>query len=117
MSDAMDYDTPEQVKRLAEAERTARRILGVGQDAGRDEVRRAWLRVCRHSHPDKRQDDDEARDRFLAARAAYEFLVDGTPSRRLFEQADGESAELRSGDYNVENRWGYLLWWRDRYGF
>lgn len=112
----MDYDTPEQVKRLAEAEQTARRILGVSEDAGRDEVRRAWLRICRDSHPDK-QGDDEATNRFLAAQAAYEFLADGTPSRRLFEQAEGEPAELRSGDYNVDNPWGYLLWWRDRYGF
>jgi len=103
--------------RLARADRAARAILGVDEAADREAIRRAWLRLCRETHPDTHPGDAIAAERFLFVQAAYEFLADGTPSRRLFDLAEPPAAELRSAGYCVENDWGYVLWWRDRFGF
>lgn len=54
--------------------------LGVARDATADDVKAAWRRIAKASHPDRRPDDEAAVDRFVRAREAYEVLAD--PSRR-----------------------------------
>lgn len=45
-------------------------------DAGQQEIRAAYLRLMRKSHPDHRPGDDRAGDRARAANAAWEVLGD-----------------------------------------
>jgi len=55
-------------------------ILGVAEDAGPDELRRAYRTQARACHPDVNPDDAVATARFLDVAAAYQVLHD--PGRR-----------------------------------
>jgi len=48
-------------------------LLGVGEGVSMEELKLAWKRIAKETHPDKRESDD-TRD-FVAAREAYECLV------------------------------------------
>ena len=52
------------------------RVLGVEPTAGQDEIKRAFRRLARDSHPDSNPDDPTAEARFRAAAEAYEVLSD-----------------------------------------
>jgi hypothetical protein len=56
---------------------TACRTLGISTQAGPDEVRRAYRRMARITHPDMNPGDPRAGDRFRAVRAAFEELSQG----------------------------------------
>ena len=56
------------------------RILDVERDASRDEIKRAFRRLARESHPDANPDDPTAEARFRQVAEAYEVLSD--PERR-----------------------------------
>lgn len=55
-------------------------ILGVGRDATSEEIKKAFRRIARETHPDANPNDPEAEERFRAAAEAYEVLSD--PERR-----------------------------------
>ncbi len=55
-------------------------ILGVGRDAGPDEIKRAFRRLARETHPDANPDDPAAEARFREIAEAYEVLSD--PEKR-----------------------------------
>lgn len=55
-------------------------ILGVDRDASSQEIKRAFRRIARESHPDANPGDSEAENRFRLAAEAYEVLSD--PQRR-----------------------------------
>jgi molecular chaperone DnaJ len=57
-------------------------LLGVGNDATADEVRRAYRRLARVMHPDVNRDDPRAEARFLEIAEAYRTLVDPELRRR-----------------------------------
>ena len=58
--------------------------LGVTSEASPEEVKKAFRKVARECHPDVAGNDPAKAARFLAARDAYEVLIDGT-KRALFE--------------------------------
>ncbi|MBW3666720.1 MAG: DnaJ domain-containing protein, partial [Actinobacteria bacterium] len=49
--------------------------LGVGRDAGTEEIKKAFRRIARETHPDANPGDPEAESRFRAAAEAYEVLA------------------------------------------
>ena len=55
-------------------------ILGVGRDATGEEIKKAFRRVARETHPDANPGDSAAEAEFRAAAEAYEVLSD--PERR-----------------------------------
>jgi molecular chaperone DnaJ len=62
-------------------------ILGVGRDAGPDEIKRAYRRLARELHPDVNTDDG-AQNRFQEVRDAYEVLSD--PEKRRIVDLGGD---------------------------
>lgn len=55
-------------------------VLGVGEEAGEEEIQRAYRHLARRHHPDVNPGDPGAEDRFKEISAAYEVL--GDPAKR-----------------------------------
>ncbi len=55
--------------------------LGVARDATPDEIKKAFRRLARETHPDANPDDPSAEERFREVAEAYEVLSD--PERRV----------------------------------
>ena len=62
-------------------------ILEVPRDASPDEVKRAYRRLARQSHPDANPDDPAAEARFKELAAAYEILSDPANHLHLYGKA------------------------------
>lgn len=65
---------------VGDVQRAAAALLGVGPDAGRDVIKRAYRRIARSLHPDLHPNTDPDRRRYLERRfaeatAAYEALM------------------------------------------
>jgi molecular chaperone DnaJ len=56
-------------------------VLGVDRDASQDDIKRAFRRLARETHPDANPDDPQAEKRFREIAQAYEVL--GDPQRRI----------------------------------
>lgn len=59
------------------------RVLGVPRDADISEIRAAWKRIARQTHPDRNPGDPEAEQRFKDAAAAWSLLSDPRSLERL----------------------------------
>lgn len=62
-------------------------ILGVSRDASPDEIKRAFRRLARESHPDANPEDPTAEARFREIAEAYEVLSD-PERRRRYDRGD-----------------------------
>lgn len=51
-------------------------VLGVGKDASKDEIKKAYRKLARKYHPDVNQDDESATEKFKEVQEAYETLSD-----------------------------------------
>ncbi|MET1071057.1 MAG: DnaJ domain-containing protein, partial [Umezawaea sp.] len=69
-------------------------ILGVGRDAGPDEIKRAYRRLARELHPDVNP-DAAAQERFREVSAAYEVLSD--PEKRRVVDLGGDPLDNGRG--------------------
>ncbi|MCY3561959.1 MAG: J domain-containing protein [bacterium] len=58
------------------AERDYYEVLGVSPQATAEEIKQAYRRLARESHPDRNPDDPGAEERFKELAAAYEVLSD-----------------------------------------
>ncbi len=57
-------------------------ILGVARDASAEEIKRAFRKLARDSHPDAHPDDPTAEERFRGVAEAYEVLSDASKRAR-----------------------------------
>ncbi len=71
-------------------------VLGVGRDAGEQEIKKSFRRLARELHPDVNAHDPDAEEKFKEAAEAYEILSD--PERRATYDRYGHEG-LRSGGY------------------
>jgi DnaJ-class molecular chaperone len=60
-------------------------ILGVDEDAGQSEIKKAYRSLARKHHPDRNPDDDRAEERFKEIQEAYSVLSD-EDQRRQYDQ-------------------------------
>jgi molecular chaperone DnaJ len=78
-------------------------VLGVSRDATQEEIKRAFRRKARETHPDANPGDADAEHRFREAALAYEVLSD--PARRASYDrgAQFESADFFSSFAGIED--------------
>lgn len=78
-------------------------ILGVAQDAGNDEIKRAYRKLARQYHPDSTGGDKAKETRFKEITAAYDVLGDAEKRARYdaFKKAGGRP-EFHPGGFGVD---------------
>lgn len=69
-------------------------VLGVTPEASADEIKKAYRRLARESHPDANPDDPEAEARFKDLSAAYEILSDPSKRERYDRYGNAEGFDL-----------------------
>src|SRR3970040_678890 len=76
-------------------------VLGVDHSASQDEIKQAFRRRAREHHPDVKQDDPHADERFKEINEAYQVLSD--PERRAqydrFGTVQPFAPDLREGGF------------------
>jgi len=110
-----DFEWQKKINSHAKAERRAREILGVDENASPRELKRAWRSKCKEHHPDRQQDDAGAEKRFKLARQAYLCLRYGKRCDELAPKSTEQSPAESEDESSPSNRWAYFLSWRDRF--
>ncbi len=75
-------------------------VLGVGRDAGDEEIKKAYRRQALEYHPDRKPGDHEAESKFKEATEAYEVLRD--PNRRAQYDRFGHATPGGFGGFNFD---------------
>ena len=70
---------------MATGKRDYYEVLGVGREAGPDDVKKAYRRLAMQYHPDRNQGDKAAENKFKEVSEAYEVLSDAD-KRRIYDQ-------------------------------
>jgi DnaJ-class molecular chaperone len=66
-------------------------VLGVKRDASADDVKKAFRRLAKSSHPDYNKNDPKAQERFSEINSAYEILGDDM-KRKAFDRGEIDAA-------------------------
>lgn len=102
----------DEIQRQLEYERTARRLLGVSDAAGKEDLKRAWRQKSLAHHPDRNHNDPEHARRFILINCAYRFLLEGTPCTMLSSENISASINHDIPEVTVEM---YRNWWRENF--
>ena len=76
-------------------------VLGVGRDAGADDIKRAYRQCALKFHPDRNQNDPAAEGKFKEAAEAYEVLSD--PEKRQRYDQFGHRGVSGSGMHDFSH--------------
>jgi molecular chaperone DnaJ len=75
-------------------------VLGVGREAGDEEIKKAYRRLALKHHPDRNPGDHDAEDSFKEATEAYEVLRD--PNRRAQYDRFGHATPGGAGGFSFD---------------
>ncbi len=110
-----DFEFMERITRDLEAREAARRILEVDEGADEQQIKKAYRRAALKYHPDHNENIVEANRKFILIKCAYELLAFDKPCEALLEEIDAWSGVPEDSKYNLANRWGHFLWWREKF--
>lgn len=72
-------------------------VLGVGREAGADEIKKAYRKLAVQFHPDTNQNDQDAATKFKEATEAYKVLSD-SEQRSIYDRFGHRGLEGRGAD-------------------
>jgi len=90
-------------------------VLGLEQGATEQETRVAFRRAAFDHHPDRNAGDPDAARRFLAATRAFRYLTGSASADAVLEMEEDPTPHPEDEHYDLGNRWGFFLWWRERF--
>lgn len=73
--------------------------LGVGRDASKDEIQKAYRKLARRYHPDMNPDNDEAKEKFKRIQEAYDVLSDDD-KRAAYDRYGADFEKIRGGGWH-----------------
>jgi len=110
-----DPDFMEKITRELKVRKAACKILGVSEDTNKEDLKKAYRKSSMKYHPDHNQDDADAIKKFVLVKCAYELLAEGTPCLTILEEISSWPDAPEDDKYNLDNPWGYFLWWREKF--
>ncbi len=110
-----DFEFMERITADLEARKAACKILEVEEDAGKEQLKKAYRRASMKCHPDHNQDDPDANKKFALIKCAYELLAEDKPCPQLLEEINSWPGVIEDGKHNLGNPWGHFLWWREKF--
>ncbi len=72
--------------------------LGVGRDASKSEIQKAYRKLARKYHPDMNPENDAARDKFKRVQEAYDVLSD-SDKRAAYDRYGADFEKVRQGGW------------------
>ncbi len=73
--------------------------LGVGREATKDDIQKAYRKLARKYHPDLNQNDPKAQDKFKRVQEAYDVLSDDE-KRAAYNRYGADFERIRTGGFN-----------------
>jgi hypothetical protein len=110
-----DPDFMQKINRDLAARRAAYRILDIGEDAGLEDVKRAYRNAAVRYHPDHNGNTTEVNRRFALIKCAYELLAFDKPCDEILAEINSWSSAPDDAAYRMDNPWGQFLWWREKF--
>ena len=102
-------------RNVLDARKAACRIIGVGENANKDTLKKAYRHATIQYHPDRNGNTQEANRKFLILKCAYELLAFDKPCENLLEEINSWSGVPDDSKYRLDNPWGHFLWWREKF--
>jgi molecular chaperone DnaJ len=95
-------------------------VLGVGKDAGEEDIKRAYRKLAMQYHPDRNAGDAEAELKFKEAAEAYEVLRDTDKRRRYDRYGHAGLADVGVPQFNdvqsIFDLFGNIFGFGDMFG-
>ncbi|HIJ72294.1 MAG TPA: DnaJ domain-containing protein [Planctomycetes bacterium] len=98
-----------------EARKAACKVLGVSENADKNELKKAYRKASMKYHPDHNPDDADSAKKFVLAKCAYELLAEDKPCPQLLEEINTWEGVPDDEKYKLDNPWGHFLWWREKF--
>ena len=97
------------------ARKVACRILDVAENAGAEDLKRAYRIAAIQYHPDHNGNTEEANRIFTLVKCAYELLAFDKPCDALLIEMDAWRKAPKDDKYRLDNPWGHFCWWREKF--
>ena len=110
-----DFEFMERITHDLEARKAACKVLGVSEDADKNDLKKAYRKASMKYHPDHNQDDADANKKFALVKCAYELLAEDKLCPELLEEINTWEGVPEDSKYNLGNPWGHFLWWREKF--
>jgi len=110
-----DFEFMERITANLEVRKAACKVLGVSEDADRNDLKKAYRKASIKYHPDHNQDGADAAKKFVLVKCAYELLAEDKPCPQLLEEINAWEGVPEDDKYKLDNPWGHFLWWRDKF--
>jgi hypothetical protein len=110
-----DFEFMQRITRDLEARKAACKILGVPEEADKNNLKKAYRKASMKCHPDHNQGDADANKKFALVRCAYELLAEDRPCPELLEEINTWEGVPEDNKYKLDNPWGHFLWWREKF--
>jgi hypothetical protein len=110
-----DFEFMERITADLEVRKAACKVLGVSEDADKNDLKKAYRKASMKYHPDHSQDDADAAKKFVLIKCAYELLAQDKPCPQLLEEINAWEGVPEDDKYKLDNPWGHFLWWRDKF--